>query len=150
MAEWTIRRATMADEPVINDLYNQMLEALFGPDDEENVLSMTGVWEDPDVAVFAAEMDGRMVGMLHTEVHRLSEEEAYLFLADLSVDRAYRNRGVGTALLRQAEERAASLGLTRLRLDAMFPHARAIALYRRMGYRDQFPGEGSWMIKDLA
>ena len=111
---------------------------------------MTGVWEDPDVAVFAAEMDGRMVGMLHTEVHRLSEEEAYLFLADLSVDREYRNRGLGTALLRQAEEQAVSLGLTRLRLDAMFPHARAISLYRRMGYREQFPGEGSWMIKDLA
>ena len=53
----------------------------------------------------------------------------------LAVDPAYRGRGVGTALLRKAEERAAAMDKRTMSLGVIGENTGAIRLYERQGYR---------------
>lgn len=58
------------------------------------------------------------------------------FVVDsLAVDPAYRGRGVGTALLRKAEERATAMDKRTMSLGVVGENAGAIRLYERLGYR---------------
>ena len=58
------------------------------------------------------------------------------FVVDsLAVDPACRGRGVGTALLRKAEERARSIGKRMMSLGVIGENEGAIRLYERLGYR---------------
>ena len=58
------------------------------------------------------------------------------FVVDsLAVDPAFRGRGVGTALLRKADERAKSMGKRTMSLGVIGENAGAIRLYERLGYR---------------
>ncbi|MBM7412827.1 GNAT superfamily N-acetyltransferase [Clavibacter michiganensis] len=54
-------------------------------------------------------------------------------LRNLRVDEAERGRGIGTAIIRAAEERVAP---GRLAVDVALDDPRARALYERLGYRD--------------
>lgn len=55
-------------------------------------------------------------------------------LYSIAVDPAVRGRGLGAALLADAEAGAAARGATRLRLEVREDNAAAIALYRGRGY----------------
>lgn len=54
----------------------------------------------------------------------------------LGVDQALRSRGVGTALVRSAEEAARQRGDDRIGLAVGVSNTRARALYERLGYRE--------------
>jgi [ribosomal protein S18]-alanine N-acetyltransferase len=56
-------------------------------------------------------------------------------LYSIAVERRARGRGVGRALLAACEAVAAREGRERLRLEVRVGNRRAIALYRRLGYR---------------
>ena len=65
------------------------------------------------------------------------------FVVDsLAVDPAYRGRGVGTALLQKAEERAMSMGKRTMSLGVVGENAGAIRLYERVGYRRTHTWDG--------
>lgn len=65
------------------------------------------------------------------------------FVVDsLAVDPAYRGRGVGTALLQKAEERAKSMGKRTMSLGVIGENAGAIRLYERQGYRRTHTWDG--------
>ena len=53
------------------------------------------------------------------------------------VDRAWRGRGVGVALMQAAVDWARSHGLHKLCLEVFTHNAAAIALYRRCGFVDE-------------
>ena len=55
---------------------------------------------------------------------------------DLAVLPAYRNKGVGSALLSAAEEHARRRGCCRLTLEVLESNSAARALYRRFGFDD--------------
>ena len=76
--------------------------------------------------------DGRIVGMLHVEVSRFSFGELGML-----VDRVWRGRGVGSALLREAISRAREAGLHKLCLEVFAHNTAAIALYRRCGFAEE-------------
>jgi RimJ/RimL family protein N-acetyltransferase len=87
----------------------------------------------PDGAVLVAEDAGAIVGRLSLarDPHPASSHVADL---GLMVAATHRRRGVGTALLRAAEEWAADARVTKLELH-VFPHnTAALALYERAGY----------------
>ena len=76
--------------------------------------------------------DGRVVGTLHVEVSRFGFGEFGML-----VDRGWRGRGVGSALLRAAVDWARGRGLHKLCLE-VFPHnAAAIAMYRKAGFAEE-------------
>jgi RimJ/RimL family protein N-acetyltransferase len=88
----------------------------------------------PHAAVFVAEAPEGVVGRL--SIARDAHPASY-HVADLGlmVAGGYRRRGVGTALMREAERWARSAGIRKLELH-VFPHnGPAIALYRKLGFR---------------
>jgi RimJ/RimL family protein N-acetyltransferase len=88
----------------------------------------------PHAEVFVAECPEGIIGRL--SIARDSHPASY-HVADLGlmVAAGHRRRGVGTALMREAERWARSTGVTKLELH-VFPHnAPAIALYRKLGFK---------------
>jgi RimJ/RimL family protein N-acetyltransferase len=89
---------------------------------------------------FAASIDGTilavaagdLVGSLHVDANRFGVGEL-----GMAVARPWRGRGVGTALLTAAIEKARGEGLHKLSLE-VFPHNEAaIALYRKFGFVEE-------------
>jgi RimJ/RimL family protein N-acetyltransferase len=79
-----------------------------------------------------AEAGGRLIGTLHLEPTRFGFAEFGML-----VDRGWRGRGVGSALLAAAIEWARQQGLHKLSLE-VFPHnTGAIALYRKHGFTEE-------------
>jgi RimJ/RimL family protein N-acetyltransferase len=88
----------------------------------------------PHAAVFVAETPEGIVGRL--SIARDAHPASY-HVADLGlmVAGGYRRRGIGSALMREAERWAQSAGVRKLELH-VFPHNEpAIALYRKLGFR---------------
>ena len=75
---------------------------------------------------------GEIIGSLHVEASRFGYGEL-----GMAVAREWRGRGVGSALLAAAIERARERGLHKLSLS-VFPHnAAAMALYRKFGFVEE-------------
>lgn len=105
---------------------------------------------------FMAERNGKVAGMLHSfpieasdEGEALLEESdpvlrpyaeledpGSLYISGIAVKERQRGQGIGTALMAMAEERARSLGLPRLSLICFEANLGAMALYRRLGFRE--------------
>jgi ribosomal protein S18 acetylase RimI-like enzyme len=80
---------------------------------------------------WVAEADGAIAGVLVLEVL-----DDHLLVENVAVDPRLQGRGVGRALLAFAEERAAELGLSELRLYTHVKMTENQALYARLGYRE--------------
>jgi RimJ/RimL family protein N-acetyltransferase len=84
-----------------------------------------------DGAVVAV-ADGQIVGMIHVAASRHGFGEFGML-----VDRAWRGRGVGSALVQAAVDRARRQGLHKLCLEVFAHNAAAIALYRKCGFAEE-------------
>ena len=86
-------------------------------------------------------------------LNRFSPRPAYDHVADVSiyVDRAWRGRGVGRALLASLIESARAIGYHKMVLAAFPDNAAGMALYTRLGftrvgvYREQGLLDGRWV-----
>lgn len=79
-----------------------------------------------------AEIDGALAGMIHWHDG---------FVHALHVDARYRRRGIGAALMAEAERATREVGLARLRLETDTFNQPSQALYRTLGYVeiDRYP-----------
>jgi ribosomal protein S18 acetylase RimI-like enzyme len=134
VAQFTVRHA-MADDA-------QAMAALFAAVAGER----TGIATEPPVdideraAQFArttagsvvAVAGGQIVGMLHIDAspHGFGE-------LGMLVDRGWRGRGVGSALIRAAISWARGRGLHKLCLEVFAHNTAAIALYRKYGFVEE-------------
>ena len=88
------------------------------------------------VALFTQFSPLRAIRMLLNLLLLADGTKADEFVVDsLAVDPSSRGRGVGTALLRKAEERARSMGKRTMSLGVIGDNEGAIRLYERLGYR---------------
>ncbi len=85
---------------------------------------------NPFCACFVVEQEGRVAGYAFLWV---IFEQAHLI--NIAVDREYRGRGLGEALLVHALEQARSMGGERIHLEVRESNAPAIALYGKHGFR---------------
>ena len=76
--------------------------------------------------------DNQVIGMIHVEASRHGFGEIGML-----VDRGWRGRGVGSALLRAAADRAREQGLHKLCLEVFAHNTAAIALYRKCGFVEE-------------
>lgn len=126
-----------------------------------------------------AECRGRPVGLLHAfHLHvdpdfdpatvtpalrpyaELEQDDSY-YIGGIALDSDYRGRGIGTKMLRLAELRAMTRGISRMSLIAFEENEGSVRLYERLGYRTvdsrdivphpfiQYAGRALLMVKEL-
>jgi RimJ/RimL family protein N-acetyltransferase len=86
--------------------------------------------EGEDAVILVAEAAGQVVGELALHLARYGVAEL-----GMAVAAGWRGRGVGSALLAEAVERARKAGAHKLALQVWPHNAAAIALYERFGFQ---------------
>jgi ribosomal protein S18 acetylase RimI-like enzyme len=79
-----------------------------------------------------AEAQGAIIGMIHVEEGRFGVGELAML-----VERGWRGRGVGSALVAAAIEESRIKGLHKLSLDVFVHNTAAIALYQKFGFVEE-------------
>lgn len=149
-----IRRATSADAETICRIYNQGIEdrvatletVLRTPDERRQWMESRGSRHP----VLVAERDGGVVAW--ASLNPFNPRPAYDHVADLSiyVERPWRGKGVGRALLARVIETARELGFHKIVLAALASNRAGEALYTKLGfrrvgvYREQGLLDGRW------
>ncbi len=91
--------------------------------------------------ILVAEVDGQIAGFVAVQARVPSEnndEEAYeyAYVSDLAVLEAFRNRGVGRALIAAAEDFAVDAGARWLRIAVLAQNEVPRRLYERCGFHE--------------
>lgn len=81
----------------------------------------------------AAEVDGRFIGLVEVTPERGAS--SHVGVLGISVRDGYRDVGIGTEMMREAENQARRLGIEILTLDVFASNSRARHLYEKLGYR---------------
>ena len=84
--------------------------------------------------MLVAELDGQVAGTVSTGGWGFQRSGSLRMFA-LDVGRAFRNRGVGTALIVAVEAAAINRRLKEVNLEVSVDNVDAIRLYERLGYR---------------
>jgi predicted N-acetyltransferase YhbS len=87
-----------------------------------------------DNALFAAEIDGEVVGWIHVYVRPLLTSPLNIEIGGLIVDERCRSQGVGAELVRSAEKWAVSHGAEAVFVRSRIIRERAHQFYERCGY----------------
>jgi phosphinothricin acetyltransferase len=134
-----VRAATAEDAAAICRIYNQGIEdrvatletELRTPDERRQWLAAHG----PRHPVIVAEASGDVVGWASLNV--FNPREAYRHVADISVyvERGWRGKGIGGALLTRLRDLAREHGFHKMVLSAFPTNAAGVALYTRHGFR---------------
>lgn len=89
--------------------------------------------ENDREAVIVAEVDGRFVGQV--EVTPQSMRSRHVGVLGIALKDGYREIGIGTELMKEAETQARRLGLEVLNLEVFATNERAKHVYEKVGYR---------------
>jgi putative acetyltransferase len=112
---------------------------------ESNHLLDVDALRRPNVAFLMSRIDGRAVGCGAVVDHHAEYGE----VKRLYVAPEARGKGVGARLLEMLEATARGRGLGLMRLETGTKQPEALALYRRMGYRD-IPSFGEYQPDPLS
>jgi diamine N-acetyltransferase len=116
--------------------------AIFRPSSESaRPRALVEQWlADPDWAIFVADDENRLVGVLflnerQTSEHPLLKPRRYVVIDILAVAEGWRSQGIGRALMQEAESWAKERGVGEIELSVWEFNQRALALYNRLGFR---------------
>jgi RimJ/RimL family protein N-acetyltransferase len=134
MAEFVVRPGRTGDARAMAEMFAAVAE------ERDGIATEPPVDIEERAALFArsaagsvvAVAGGRIVGMLHVEVGRHGFGEFGML-----VERGWRGRGVGTALVQAAVGWARGQGLHKLCLEVFAHNTAAIALYRKSGFSEE-------------
>ena len=131
--KYIIRQSVVADEKRIRELYIEMLQTLYRTEDIEGYKDgdLYRFWTGNEDRIFVAG-DRTVVGFLSVEVHH--ENEDYIYLNDFAVTAGYRNKGIGSALLKAAESYAREIDMLKLCLHVEKTNRPAMYFYEKSGY----------------
>jgi GNAT superfamily N-acetyltransferase len=116
-------------------------------DDPTHRQSFAGHLRQLGRVTLVAELDAELVGVIDMEYHqRLGDHRPQARVNDVVVTERARGAGVGTVLLRRAEELARKRGCFRMALVTASWREASIAFYRREGWHDY----GQWFVKPLV
>lgn len=151
----SVRRALAKDAAAICLIYNQGIEdrvatletELRTPRERRQWMLSRG----PRHPVIVAEVGGLVVGWGSLNVY--NPRKAYEFVADFSiyVEREWRGKGAGSAVLSRLIEMAREYGYHKLVLSAFPTNAAGMALYRKFDFRkvgifkEQGQLDGKWV-----
>ncbi|HZG10027.1 MAG TPA: AAC(3)-I family aminoglycoside N-acetyltransferase [Allosphingosinicella sp.] len=85
----------------------------------------------------AARLDGEVIGALAAyELHKFEQERSEIYIYDLAVAAEHRRRGIATGLIARLQGIAAARGAYVISVQADYGDDPAIALYTRLGTRE--------------
>lgn len=127
----TIRPATTADADAIATLFTDEGYPA-GPSD---IVVRLGRFASDAARVLVAEHDGSLLGFIAIHaIPRFEHDDHFVRILALVVDAGARERGVGRALMAEAERVAAELGAAYLEITAGHHRPEARRLYESLGY----------------
>lgn len=137
MKKVKIRQATASDIPAMNELFRKDLGY------EECRLEIVekqfaGLDKSREV-VFVAEAEdeeGCIAGIIHVEKYNVLYFPTMANILGLAVAADFRRQGIGSALLKRAEEWACENGAFSMRLNSGESRKQAHEFYRAQGYTD--------------
>lgn len=131
---WTLGKAEKKDSDRINELFIEMLQTIYHTDQVTGYSDgdLDRFFDGRDEWISIAIDEDRIIAFLSIEVHH--EEEEYIYLDDLSVTRQYRNKGIGTELIRRAEVYAKEIRIPTICFHVEKSNTAAFRLYERLGY----------------
>jgi len=149
MMEFEIRPATAADYQeicrlceAVDALHRRHLPHIYrtpdGPAREWSFIQH--LLESPDVSFLVAEINGELAGFVTVMLERaaaipLFVPRLYAVIDNLAVDERYRRRGLGRALMAQAEAWALAKGAGEVTLNVYEFNQPAQEVYRALGYQ---------------
>ena len=149
MSDVTVRMAAPGDWAAVAGLLVELGRgvAAGSAEDPTHRQSFAGHLRQLGNVTLVAELDGEVVGVVDMEYHqRLGDHRPQARVNDVVVTERVRGAGVGTALLRRAEELARKRGCFRMALVTASWREASLAFYRREGWHDY----GAWVVKPLA
>lgn len=91
----------------------------------------------PDFIAIAAQCEGQVVGGLTAYVlNKFEQARSEVYLYDLAVDERFRRQGIATALIRELQKEARSRGAYVVFVQADYEDEPAVALYTKLGVRE--------------
>jgi RimJ/RimL family protein N-acetyltransferase len=136
----TIRTATLDDAEALQAyaarLFAEDLPGIYRretPTLEQEVEFVRARVEPPNSTLVLAEVDGDVVGLVDLVGYPMAEE-AHCGVLAVSVDREWRGRGIGAALIEAILAWAREIGIGRVEIQAWSSNPRALALYERLGF----------------
>jgi ribosomal protein S18 acetylase RimI-like enzyme len=127
-----VRDARPADVSAVRRLIGQLADA---PDDAAFRARFERVLATDDHRIIVAEVEGKVMGVLHMFERPALEKSCEAMVQALVVDSDARSSGVGEALMREAEAWARDRKLPSVSLYSRADRKRAHAFYERIGYR---------------
>ena len=147
---WTFGKAEQKDSNRINELFIEMLQSIYNTDQVKGYADgdLDRFFDGRDEWISIAMDEDKIIAFLSIEVHH--EEEEYIYLDDLSVTKQYRNNGIGTKLISNAETYASEINIPTVCLHVEKSNVAAFRLYERLGYRIYEDQESRYlMIKNI-
>ena len=148
---YKIRKAIPEDEQSIRELFIEMLQTIYHTEDVEGYESrcLDRYWKNGEERILVA-ADESVVAYLSIEVHHETQAD-FIYLDDLSVTESYRNFGIGSALIHEAEDYAQEIGIQHMLFHVEKSNTDAFRLYERLGYKI-FRDDGNryMMVKDFS
>ena len=131
---YTYRKAETKDSDKINQLFIEMMQTIRGTDQVNgyNDGYLDKFFDGRDEWISVAVYDDEIIAFLSIEVHH--EDKEYIYLDDLSVTKQHRNNGIGTKLIRNAEEYAKEINIPVVCFHVEKTNTNAFRLYQRLGY----------------
>lgn len=148
--EILIRRARTADAPSLASFARGVFDATFGPyndpadmraymDETFGEAQQAREISNPAIVTLLAEAGGELAGYAQVSARRAPPapmDERPVELMRFYVGSGWQGRGVAQALMRAVEREATQLGAGTLWLCVWGENARALAFYRKCGFRE--------------
>lgn len=132
-----VRLAGESDVPALRLLVNAAYRQL-----ADMGLNFTGTYQDEQVTrermqgreVYLVFWEQELVGTVSVHV-KLLESRQLLYINQFAVSPLHQRQGIGSFLLRLAEQRASELGQEALQLDTAAPAEHLVTMYAKAGYQ---------------
>ena len=134
MNDLKIREAAVLDIPQMCSLFQNDLG--YAECTQEIVEKQFAGLHASREAVFVAEVQGRLAGVIHIEKYDVLYFPSMSNILGLAVSSEFRRQGIGSALLKRAEQWALDHKINTVRLNSGGTRTQAHQFYRAQGYVD--------------
>ena len=136
-----VRRLVSGEAALFHQL-NALFAAAFGEADKHQAARPASVYleqllQKPHIIPLVAFADGKIVGgLVAYELDKFEQERREIYIYDLAVEENFRRQGVATALIAHLRDIARQRGAWVIYVQADYGDEAAIALYTKLGARE--------------